>query len=636
MKKLLLIYVLSISCFSISAQTKTWVGPSGGDFDVEAYWSPTGVPGGSNDVIIPTGSNMIFNTVATIRSFTLQGNAMATITNNSITTSEASSISANAVISWTTGEFRGTGTITNLGTINLVPGAALSQALREQVTLNNEGTINFNDTGLFKIGYGNPTLNNLPTGVLNLNSNTQIVGGNNQNGTIVNTGLIKRAQGTGVFEINTPLLNNNGTILVESGTLQITDENTVLTNGTYNISSNGILEWHSVPEPGITCEGTLSGQLDGPINWNWNLNIEAGTEAIFDFDGPGDVNWIQGKLKGDGTLTNLGVLHIVDGGQGTTIKDQMTLNNEGIINVEENSVFHIGDGNPILNNLPTGVLNLNSNGSIVDSNNQAGTIVNTGLINRVQGSGIFDISINVDNRAPGIINVETGTLKFEKTFVGDGILMGNGTVQLINGIAFEGRLSPGGHPGILTHFGDYTSTSDAIIAPEINGPNSGTEYDVFEIQGDAILNGDININMGYVANVNDEFVILTANNITSCNLPATVTASYNFMQHTFDVICNPDNIILKVNNIILGAEENTLSNLTLYPNPTDGNFTIDLGREYSGVTVQIYNILGQLIADERYASAKFIQKEINTSAGIYFIKVSIAKKGSSTLRIVKH
>lgn len=59
MKRLLLFSVLSIFCLSNSAQPKTWIGPSGGSFNVAAYWDPAGVPGSVNDVIIPTGSNLV-------------------------------------------------------------------------------------------------------------------------------------------------------------------------------------------------------------------------------------------------------------------------------------------------------------------------------------------------------------------------------------------------------------------------------------------------------------------------------------------------------------------------------------------------------------------------------------------------
>lgn len=46
-------------------------------------------------------------------------------------------------------------------------------------------------------------------------------------------------------------------------------------------------------------------------------------------------------------------------------------------------------------------------------------------------------------------------------------------------------------------------------------------------------------------------------------------------------------------------------------------------------------MLGQKISLEKYAWAKTIEAEINAPAGIYFIKVRTAAKGSNTLKIIK-
>ena len=93
--------------------------------------------------------------------------------------------------------------------------------------------------------------------------------------------------------------------------------------------------------------------------------------------------------------------------------------------------------------------------------------------------------------------------------------------------------------------------------------------------------------------------------------------------------------ILKLSNEALSIIERNLLDLIVYPNPSNGNFTVDLGKEYTDVTVQVYNMLGQIISSEIYSSAKTIEKNINASEGIYFVKVSTPKEGSSTLQIIK-
>ena len=151
------------------------------------------------------------------------------------------------------------------------------------------------------------------------------------------------------------------------------------------------------------------------------------------------------------------------------------------------------------------------------------------------------------------------------------------------------------------------------------------------------MNGTIKVDLKYAAKLNDEFVLLTANNITSCNLPATLTANYDSHNYTFNVMCNPKNVTLKVASIILGIEENELSsNLSLYPNPSNGHFSINLGKEYTNVTVQITNTLGQIISSKKYPSSKIIESEINDSYGLHFVKVIKATGESTTLKILKY
>ncbi|WP_432412506.1 T9SS type A sorting domain-containing protein [Rasiella sp. SM2506] len=85
----------------------------------------------------------------------------------------------------------------------------------------------------------------------------------------------------------------------------------------------------------------------------------------------------------------------------------------------------------------------------------------------------------------------------------------------------------------------------------------------------------------------------------------------------------------------LGVTSNNLFETSIYPNPTNGNFTIDLGKEYTDVTIQISNLLGQTISSSTYASTKIIDQEIAASAGMYFVNVSTAEGNSKTLKIVK-
>ncbi|MDC8001706.1 T9SS type A sorting domain-containing protein [Aequorivita todarodis] len=804
MKRLLLFSVLSIFCLTISAQTKTWVGPSGGSYSVSSNWSPAGVPNQNNDVIVPTGSDMIIDIEANIKSIAVQGNSHVTM-RNTLYFTNTSSIAANASFTWQFGYLQGTGTLNNNGSFTIIEN--INKYIEDTTIINNAGTINFPVGFYLFLGDGS-IINNLAAGVIDFQSDANIVYDGTAGHILNNAGLIKKSGGIGVSTIEVAL-NNTGIISLETGEMNLYGEEKTFNGGVYNVNAGSVMR---LGGDNINFEGTLTGQLDGEMNWT-NYVTVANT-AILDFDGNG-FNWTSGYLKGDGVLTNNGTLtfpstvnkyienattlenlgiinfeigcylfvnddsvldntasgvidfksdgNITYGGNGshilinsglikktvgtTSFLDAKLVNtgtisveagqlnlygedktfNGGVYNVNAGSVMSLGgnninlegtltgqldgemnwtnyvtvanaatldfDGNgfswtagylqgdgvltnksvfnfptPVnkymygttilenqgiinftvpstlfvgddsnINNTASGVIDFKADASVATSEN--GSINNAGVLKKTTGTGIAYFYLPVTNS--GTIDIQSGTMTFVDgnnfTNTVNGKVMGIGTIDVPVSANFtnDGIFSPGGYPGTLTVIGDYKSTSNSDLQIEIYGYNQGTEYDLLAIQGNAIMDGDIPVYLAFEANIGDEFVILTANNITSCNLPATVTAHHDGNNYTFDVICNPTNVTLKITNIVLGTEENTLSNISMYPNPSNGRFTINLGREYTDVTVQVINMLGQVISSSKYASARSVEKEINAPAGIYFVKVSTAKEGSKTLRIIK-
>ncbi|MEM6805202.1 MAG: T9SS type A sorting domain-containing protein, partial [Bacteroidota bacterium] len=61
------------------------------------------------------------------------------------------------------------------------------------------------------------------------------------------------------------------------------------------------------------------------------------------------------------------------------------------------------------------------------------------------------------------------------------------------------------------------------------------------------------------------------------------------------------------------------SQLKVYPNPSQGNFTVDLGKQYRNIEIQILNPLGQVMIIKEYASQQEIAINLNAQKGMYFI-----------------
>lgn len=73
---------------------------------------------------------------------------------------------------------------------------------------------------------------------------------------------------------------------------------------------------------------------------------------------------------------------------------------------------------------------------------------------------------------------------------------------------------------------------------------------------------------------------------------------------------------------------------TVFPNPTTGNLTIDLGSIQSDIKVKITDVNGRLIDSSIFAQQQMIDLSINESPGIYFITIFTATNHSVT-RILK-
>ncbi|PCI93602.1 MAG: secretion protein [Flavobacteriales bacterium] len=73
----------------------------------------------------------------------------------------------------------------------------------------------------------------------------------------------------------------------------------------------------------------------------------------------------------------------------------------------------------------------------------------------------------------------------------------------------------------------------------------------------------------------------------------------------------------------VGLKEYNLSNISLYPNPTTENITIDLGEIKQNVKATLTNSLGQVILSKNYTSTNIINLDIDAPSGIYFLHLEI-------------
>ncbi len=86
----------------------------------------------------------------------------------------------------------------------------------------------------------------------------------------------------------------------------------------------------------------------------------------------------------------------------------------------------------------------------------------------------------------------------------------------------------------------------------------------------------------------------------------------------------------------LGLIENNFQNKPLiYPNPTTGNITVDLGAIYNNIFITLTDINGRKIKFKNNLNGRFFDMEIDSSSGIYLLTIESNGK-RAVVRIVKN
>ena len=85
----------------------------------------------------------------------------------------------------------------------------------------------------------------------------------------------------------------------------------------------------------------------------------------------------------------------------------------------------------------------------------------------------------------------------------------------------------------------------------------------------------------------------------------------------------------------VGIIENSFGDeFKIYPNPTDGNFSIDLGDNHNSITVKVTELNGKLIQSKQYNNAHLLNLNIYEPAGIYLLIIESTNK-KAIIRLIK-
>jgi hypothetical protein len=90
-----------------------------------------------------------------------------------------------------------------------------------------------------------------------------------------------------------------------------------------------------------------------------------------------------------------------------------------------------------------------------------------------------------------------------------------------------------------------------------------------------------------------------------------------------------------VNVLLVGIDSSTFKDaISLYPNPTTGNFSINLGSHLRKIEYQIINPLGEVVQAQSGIETTLLNLNIEGASGLYLVILSSGNE-NTTLRIVK-
>jgi len=113
----------------------------------------------------------------------------------------------------------------------------------------------------------------------------------------------------------------------------------------------------------------------------------------------------------------------------------------------------------------------------------------------------------------------------------------------------------------------------------------------------------------------------------------TTTANGNYAVELSENGCIDTTSCVAITTV--GIIENTFgSEILIYPNPTSGNFSIDLGAVYENADILITGLKGKLIDSKTITQSQTINHSIKEPAGVYIVSIQADDK-KAVIRLIK-
>jgi hypothetical protein len=79
---------------------------------------------------------------------------------------------------------------------------------------------------------------------------------------------------------------------------------------------------------------------------------------------------------------------------------------------------------------------------------------------------------------------------------------------------------------------------------------------------------------------------------------------------------------------------NSINNVSVYPNPATKNITLNFGKFYQEVNIEVVNLRGQIVLNKTLENNSSTTLELEGAAGVYFVRIQ-TEEGSVALKVIK-
>ena len=112
--------------------------------------------------------------------------------------------------------------------------------------------------------------------------------------------------------------------------------------------------------------------------------------------------------------------------------------------------------------------------------------------------------------------------------------------------------------------------------------------------------------------------------------PGSFGNSFHIDTSTVTITTTDCNTVTPTNPIAVSP----IHNLNIYPNPMTQQSTLNLGKSFQNVAIEIFDAVGKRIWDNQYQNIQQIDLNLSIAKGIYFVKVS-TEIGIITTKLIK-